>query len=78
MPSECRADCLVHHVVDVRGTHNPLVVGGNVHIQLIQVDILLKIGTDEIVKRVPSDGQHRLPITFRIVEAVKKVNASWA
>ena len=39
---------------------------------------MLEVCADQIVKRVPSDGQHRLPVAFRIVEAVEKVNASRA
>jgi hypothetical protein len=56
--------------------HDALVVGGNVHEELVQVHILLVMGADQVVEGMTRDGQDRLPVALGIVQAIEQVNAA--
>ncbi|HSC30542.1 MAG TPA: hypothetical protein VLD17_02370 [Gemmatimonadaceae bacterium] len=73
---ERRLDRLVHHVVDVRRPHDALIVGSHVHEQLVEIDVLLIMRSDEIVERVSRDRQHRLSIALRVIEPVQQMYAA--
>ncbi len=66
-PRKRRLDRFVHHVHNVGRTHHSLVVGSYIHENLVQIHILLVMGANQIVERVPSNRQNRLPVAFRIV-----------
>jgi len=57
----------VHHIFDVRWTHDPFVVNGNVHEKFVQGDILLGMSSDQIVKLQAGNSQHRLVVELGIV-----------
>ena len=61
---------------NVRRSHHALVVGGDVHEQLVEIDVLLIMRADQIVERVPRDRQHGLAVALRVVETVQAVDAS--
>ena len=71
-------DRLVDDVHDVRGTHDALIVRGDVDEELVEVDVLLVMRADEIVKCVARDREHGLTVALRVVEAVQQVNAARA
>ena len=62
---------LVHDVLHVGRPHDPLVVQGHVHEELVEVDVLLIVRADEVVKGVAGDGEHRLAIELGVVESVE-------
>ena len=69
-------DGLVDDVDDVGRPHDPLVVGGDVHEQLVEVDVLLVVRADQVVEGVAGDRQHRLAVALGVVEAVEQVDAA--
>src|ERR1700683_755861 len=64
--------------MDVSRPHDALIEFGYVHKQLVQIDILLVVRADQIVKCVARDGQHRLAVTLRVVKTIQKVYATRA
>src|SRR5919109_4660743 len=56
--------------------HHARIVNGNVHIELIEFDILLGECAEQVVKLKSGDSEHRLPIKLGIIKPVEKVNAS--
>src|SRR6185437_10302063 len=74
--SQRSLDCLVDDVDEMGWTHHPLVVGGDIHIQLVEIDILLIVSADQVVKGMARNGKDRLQVAFCVVETVQKMNAS--
>src|SRR6185437_14650580 len=68
----------VDHVDDVGGSHDALVVDGDIHVELVEVHILLVAGADEVVEGVAGDGEHGLAVALGVVEAVEEVDAAGA
>jgi hypothetical protein len=54
----------------VSGAHNALVVNTDVLKKFVKLHVLLRVGSNQIMKLHASDGQHRLAIQLRIVETV--------
>jgi hypothetical protein len=75
-PAQRRADRLVHHVLDVGRPHDALVVQGDVHVDLVEIDVLLEVGADEVVEGVAGDGQHGLAVVLGVVQTVEQVDAA--
>ena len=59
-------------------THDAGIIDSDVFEQFIELDILLRVGIDQIVKLHPCDGQHRRAIELGIVKAVKQMNTARA
>ncbi len=76
--AERRLDRLVDDIDDVIRPGDALVVGSDVHIQLVEIDVLLIVRADQIVEGMAGDGKYGLPVALRIVEAVEQVNAAGA
>src|SRR5438876_4702811 len=74
--AEGRLHRLVQHIHHVIGAGNPLVVGGNVHVKLVEIDVLLIMRTDQVVKRVSGDGEHGLSVALSVVETVQQMNSA--
>ncbi len=74
-PRKRRFDGLIHHVHDMGRTHHALVELRDVHVQLIEVHILLVMQPDEVVKRMACNREDWLPVAFCIVETIEQVNA---
>ncbi len=75
-PRQRGLDRLVDDVLDVRWTHDPLIVLGDVHVELVEIDVLLIVSADQIVERVAGDGEYRLAIALRVVQAVEEMDAA--
>jgi hypothetical protein len=58
------------------GSHDPCIVNGYIHKQLVEFDILLGVGSDHIVVLEPGDGKDGLTVQLGIVQAVEKVDTS--
>jgi len=58
--------------------HHARVVDGDIHINLVEIHILLRVGIDQIVKMMTRDGKHRHSVEFGVVKAVEQMNASGA
>ena len=71
-------DRLVDDVDDVRRPHDALVVRGDVHEQLVEIDVLLVVRADQVVEGVAGDRQHRLAVALGVVQAVQQVDAARA
>ena len=71
-------DRFVNHIDDVVRPGDALVVGGDIHVELVEIDILLVVRADQIVKGVAGDGEHGLAVALGIVEAVEQMNAARA
>src|SRR5690606_40127722 len=67
-----QADDILH----VGAAHDPGVVYRNVHEQLVQFDILLRSGGDEVVVLQAGYGEDRRTVQLRVVKAVQKMNAA--
>ena len=66
------------HVVDVRRSHDALVVDGHVHEELVEVHVLLVVRADQVVEGVAGDREHRLAVALGVVQAVEQVDAARA
>src|SRR5438552_16528946 len=66
----------VRDVFDMCRSHDARVVLRDVHEQLVELDVLLRVGADEVVKWHPGDREHRLSVELRVVEAVQKMNTA--
>ena len=58
--------------------HEAFVVDGDVHEELVDRDVLLGEGPDQIMERQARDRQNRLPVELRVVEAIQQVNPAGA
>ena len=74
--AERRLDRGVDDVDDVRRAHHALAVGRDVHEQPIEIDVLLTVRADQIVKGVTGNREHRLAVAFRVVQPVQQMNAA--
>ena len=52
------------------GPHDAFVENGDIHEKLVESHVLLRIGSDQIVKLQPGDREHRLSVEFRVIEPV--------
>src|ERR1043165_114162 len=75
---ERRLDGFVQDIVDVRGPHHALVIDRDIHKKFIQVNVLLVMRADHIVKGVSRNGEDGLAVTLGVVESVQEVYASGA
>ena len=75
---KCGLDRFIHDVDDVRGPHHALVVRRDIHKQLVQIDILLVVRSDQVVKGVAGNREHRLAIAFRIIQPVQQMDSARA
>ena len=60
----------------VGSAHDASVVDGDVHVELVQLDVLLRIGLEQIVELQAGDREHRRLIELRVIEPVQEVNAA--
>ena len=60
------------------GPHHPRVVDGDVLEDLVEVEVLLGEGVDQIVIMMSGDGEHRLAVHLGVIEAVEQVDAARA
>ena len=58
----------VGDVLDVARSHDAHAVLRDVHEDFVQLDILLREGPDQIVKRHPGNSEHRHVVKPRVVE----------
>jgi hypothetical protein len=75
---ERRAAGEVEHVVDVLGAHDPLVVGGEVAVEVVGVEVLQVVGADEVVIGHPRDGQERHALEAGAEQPVGQVDGAGA
>src|SRR3569623_977892 len=75
--SICRPDRHIHDIHGMCWTHDALIELSYIHVELVQIHILLVVHSDEVVEGVTSNGEDRGLITLGIVETVEKVNAAW-
>src|SRR5207248_4736296 len=68
----------IYDVLHVGGAHDALVEDGDVHKKLVEGDILLSEGADEVVILQSGDRQNWGLVEFGVVEAVEQVNAAGA
>ena len=66
----------VRHVLDVRRSHDAHAVFRDVHEDLVELDILLRVRPDQVVVGHSGDCEHRLPVELRIVQTVQQVDAA--
>src|SRR5581483_11959826 len=72
----CHFDCFVQDIVKMGRTHYPFVVRGDIHKELVQRHILMEVRTTEIVESMTGYSENRLPVEFRIVQAVEQMYAA--
>ena len=75
---ERRAARQLDDVLDMGRAHDARVVDGDVHEQLVELDVLLGEGVDQVVVLQPGDRQHRLAVELGVVEAVQQMDAAGA
>ncbi|HEX3943765.1 MAG TPA: hypothetical protein VHW69_06740 [Rhizomicrobium sp.] len=73
---ESGAAGLFGDILHVRGAHYAFVVYADVHEELVERDVLLGVGADEVVELHAGDGENGLAVHFGVVEAVQKVDAA--
>ncbi len=75
-PGERGLDRFVDEIVDVRGSHDPLVEYRDVDEHFVEVDVLLVVRADQVVEGVAGDCEHRLSVALGIVEPVEQMDAA--
>ena len=64
------------HVLHMGRAHDAVVVDADVLKQLVELDILLRQGADQVVVLQARDGEHRLAIELGVVKTVEQVDAA--
>src|SRR5437879_4421913 len=64
----------VSNVLDVFGAHHPRVVAGDVHEEAVEINVLLRMGFNQVVEMVAGDCQDRFAVELRVVEAIEQMN----
>jgi hypothetical protein len=77
-PRQSGANGLIHHVFHVIRPHDSFVVFADIHEHLVEIDVLLGPGADQVVEGVASDGQDGLAVVLGVVQAVEQVDAAGA
>src|SRR3546814_3117444 len=65
------ADGELDDILDMGRPHDPRAVGAGIHEQLVELNILLGVGVEEVVELQPGDRQHRLAVELGVVNAVR-------
>ena len=73
-----RAAGEVGEILDVIGAHDALVEDGDVHEELVELDVLLGEGADQVVIVHAGDREHGLAVELGVVEAVEEVDPAGA
>src|SRR5205814_3193160 len=60
----------------MRRAHDARVVDAGIDEGLVELDVLLREGVDEIVKLQAGDRQHRGAVELRVIEPVEQMNAA--
>src|SRR4051812_20663060 len=60
----------------MRCTHDAFVIDGYVYKQAVKRDVLLGMGSNQVVKLESRDREHRLAVQFGVVQPIQQVNAS--
>src|SRR2546423_818109 len=76
--AERGAACQVQCVFDVRCAHYPGVVPADVNKKLIELDILLRKGVNQVVILQSSQSQDWGPVELCVVQTVEQMNAARA
>src|SRR6266496_4220502 len=76
--SESSSTSQVRNVLYVRGTHDSFIEHSNIYEEFVECHILLRVGSDKVVKLQPGDREYRLIIEFGVVESIQQVYASRA
>jgi hypothetical protein len=71
--SQGRAAGQIHNIFDVGGSHNPFVVLRHINKELVECDILLRVGANQVVKLKTGDGQNRSAIELGVIESVEEM-----
>ena len=71
-----RATGEVDDVLDVRGTHDARVVLADVYEEAVELDVLLRVGADQVVIGQSGDREHGLAVELGVVEAVQQMDAA--
>ena len=70
VPCDSRAAGDVGDVLDVRGSHDPGVEDTDILEDLVEFDVLLRMGAEQVVIVQARDGEDALSVTLRVVEPV--------
>ena len=66
----------VGNALHVRLAHDARVVDGNVHVQLVQLDVLLGKGVDQVGVRHAGQRQHRHLVELGVIQSVQQVDSA--
>src|ERR1700676_994599 len=66
----------IDYVLDMSRPHDALIASGDIHVETVERDILLGVGSDQVVELQAGNRQYGLAIHLGIVEAVQQVNAA--
>src|SRR5690349_14339562 len=72
------AACQLGDILNMRRPHYTGVVNADVHEQLVELDILLGVGMQEVVELQTRDRKHWLTIELGVVEPVQQMNPAGA
>src|SRR2546423_12316284 len=65
------------YFLNVMRPHHPGVLNGHIHEHAVQVQVLLRMGIDQVVKMMAGDGQHRLAVHLCVIKTVEQMDAAW-
>jgi hypothetical protein len=66
----------LHHIFDMRRSHDAGIVNTYIHEQFVELDILLSVGVYEVMILQAGDGEHGRAIELGVVESVQQMNAA--
>ena len=67
---QCSAAGKIRYVGDVGAAHHAGIVDRDIREEAIEVDVLLRVRVDQVVKRMSRDGENGLAIELCIVEPI--------
>ncbi len=57
-------------------THDPGVIDADIREQLVELDILLSVRADQVMKLHAGDGEYRRTVELGVVQAVQQMDAA--
>src|SRR5437868_5226042 len=63
-------------ILDMMRAHHPSVVDTYIHVELVELHILLREGVKQVVELETGDGKDGLAVKLGIVEAVEEVDSA--
>ena len=66
----------VGNISHMGAAHDACVVNRHIAEQSVEIDVLLGVRINQVVESVSGDGQNRLAVEFRVIQAIEQMNSA--